>query len=297
MASAKEKLAAMKEKFKQKTKDQQGFGNNTYPFWNMAQGESAVVRFLPDKNDENPFGFFIEKLSHRLTINGKRENVPCLKQYGEKCPICDLSAAYYKKGDKDNGRLYWREKQYIAQALIVDDPLPVDKETGVNHQGQVRNVYLGAKIYEVIKDAFESDEFDDLPWDFEGGTNFVIKKTQNGEYAAYDRSKFERKQSDLDKDTIAMVSEAIVDLQTLIPAKPDVESIEKMLAAAISGEEYEEDEDDTGAATKPAAAKPPVVSAAKKDQPADDDDDDGDIDEEAAAILAEIKANRQNRQK
>lgn len=283
------KIDRIKEMFKQKESNGTQNGNNSYyPFWSMQVGEQAVVRFIPDKNEENAFGFFVEKLSHRLEINGEKKTVPCLKQYGDKCPICDVSAAYYKQGDKINGRKFWREKQYLSQVLVLKDPLQPDKDTGTNYEGQVKVIAMGAKIYEAIKDAFESGDLDEMPCEYNGGTNFVIKKTQNGEYAAYDRSRFEKRSSDLDEDTIEFVEEARVDLSTLLPQKPDVEKIEAMLEAAISGEEYKEsssDEDDDDAPV----AKPKQVSSPKKEIVVEDDDDD----EDAARILAEIRAKRQ----
>ena len=66
---------------------------------------------------------------HNLEINGDRKSVPCLSMYGEDCPICAVSSAYYKAEDKENGKKYWKKKQHIAQALIVEDPLPADEAT------------------------------------------------------------------------------------------------------------------------------------------------------------------------
>ena len=106
--------------------------NNYYPFWNMQVGEQAIVRFLPDKDQDNHLGFMVEKMMHTLNINGENKSVPCLKMYGEDCPICRVSSAYYKDEGKGsaNGKKYWRKKQHLVQALIVEDPLPADKETG-----------------------------------------------------------------------------------------------------------------------------------------------------------------------
>ena len=44
--------------------------SNYYPFFLMKDGQQAVVRFLPDKNLENPMGFLVEKVVHNLVING-----------------------------------------------------------------------------------------------------------------------------------------------------------------------------------------------------------------------------------
>lgn len=237
---AKLSLEALKAQFKKSDANNEGGQNNYYPFWNMEVGEQAVIRFLPDANEDNPMGFLVEKIMHTLEINGEKKSVPCLKMYGEDCPICKVSAAFYKKDDKENGKKYWRKKQYIAQALIIEDPLPVDKETGENHQGKVRFIALGNKLYDAIKDAFESGDLEEIPFLYKGGTNFIIKKRQQGEYADYSRSMFAKYPSDLDDETIAHVESTIVDLSTLLPKNPGVEKIEAMLKAALTGTQYDE---------------------------------------------------------
>jgi len=292
--------------------------NNYYPFWNIKTGEQAVVRFLPDKNSANPLGFMVEKLMHTLTINGENKSVPCLKMYGEECPICKVSAAFYKEGDKANGKKYWRKKQNLVQALIVEDPLPADADTGETHEGKVRFLALGYQLFNVIKEAFEGGELDEVPFAYEGGCNFTIKKTKQGEYDTYALgSKFARRASDLTEDEIAYVEENITDLATLLPKNPGVEKVENMLEAALTGAEYqdsnsgsaggneEDDFDDDGrpiGAQKPTiptskpAAKPAPAARLNEDDDEDGDDEvsssDGDADEEADRILAQIRARR-----
>jgi hypothetical protein len=40
-----------------------------YPFFKMQVGETAVVRFLPDGDTSNDFGFIRENLTHSLIVN------------------------------------------------------------------------------------------------------------------------------------------------------------------------------------------------------------------------------------
>lgn len=216
-----------------------GRSNNYYPFWNMQVGQQCVVRFLPDLNEENPLGFMVEKAMHTLYINGEKKSIPCLRMYGDDCPSCKVSQAYYKDGDKTNGKKYWRKKQHIAQALIVEDPLPPDQETGETHKGKVRFLALGFQIFKIIKDAFESGELDEVPVAYEGGCDFIIKKTQQGDYPSYTvGTKFARKTRDLSEEEIAHAEEHMVDLSTLLPQKPEEEKMESMLNAALTGAEY-----------------------------------------------------------
>lgn len=323
---AKLSLDALKAQFKKSDNTNEGSGqNNYYPFWNMEYGEQAIVRFLPDQNEDNPMGFLVEKLMHTLEINGEKKSVPCLKMYGEDCPICKVSAAFYKKDDKENGKKYWRKKQYLAQALVIEDPLPADKDTGETHQGKVRFVALGNKLYEAIKDAFESGDLDEIPYLYENGTNFVIKKRQQGEFADYTRSTFAKHSSDLDDATIEHVESSLIDLKSLLPKNPGVEKVEAMLKAAMTGAEYVGDGNDGGddnasddvpteratsvkeAATKTTArttsnseddtpAKTETKVEKKTTKPtAPTESGDGDDEDDPEVILARIRNRRKNK--
>lgn len=292
--------------------------SNYYPFWNMKVGEQAIIRFLPDGNDTNPLGFMVEKLVHSLTINGEIKKIPCLKMYGEDdCPICKVSSAYYKADDKINGKKYWRNKQHLLQALIVEDPLPADAESGENQEGKVRVIALGYQLFNIIKEAFESGELDEIPYAYTDGCNFIIKKTKQGEYDTYAvGSKFARKTSSLDEDEVAEIEEQLIDLSTLLPAHPTYEKVEAMLEADITGGTYEideeEDEDDEvdekapaksskpKPANKPKAKPKAKVKAESKPAPVDDEvdedeeDEDGEYSDEAVDILAKIRNRRDN---
>jgi hypothetical protein len=270
------KLAALKDRFKKSTETGGGQGqNNYYPFWNMKEGEQAIVRFLPDSNPDNPLMFLSEKLMHNLTVNGEKKSVPCMKMYGKECPICKVSSAYYKQDDKANGKLYWRKKQYLAQVLVIEDPLPADKETGETHEGKIRYVALGNKLYDAISDAFESGDLDEVPFDYEEGTNFIIKKTKQGEYADYSRSKFQKNPTALDAETVAHIEKSLIDVSSLLPKEPELAKVEAMLEAALSGKSFVEGEtkgksgdDDTPTTVVKSAKDAAKASTTKKAEPA-----------------------------
>lgn len=297
-----------------KEESQSNRPNNYYPFWNMKVGDQAMVRFLPDANSENPLGFMVEKLQHTLIINGERKTVPCLKMYGETdCPICKVSSAYYKSDDKENGKKYWRNKQHLVQALIVEDPLDPDTETKENSEGKVMVLALGYQLFNIIKEAFESGELDEIPYAYKDGCNFIIKKSKQGEYDTYAvGSKFARKSSSLDDDEIAFVEDNLLDLSTLLPAHPTHEKLEAMLEAEMTGGNYneaeDEDEDDNSSETSSVTPKKSVPKKANKksakledkkddvdnDDATDDDADNNDNEygDEAEDILAKIRNRR-----
>lgn len=270
------KLAALKAAFGKPDNDggqREQFQSSYYPFWNMKPGQKAVVRFLPDLDDSNARGFLVEKVFHNLMINGQKKTVPCLTMYGEDCPVCKISQEYYKNKDEVNGKKYWKKKQYIAQALIVEDPLPADESTGEKHEGKVRYIALGYQLYNIIKEAFasEDDPLEEIPYNFDGGYDFVIKKTEQGEYASYTvGTKFLSKQRSLTEDELASADEGMIELATLLPKNPGVEKVQAMLDADLNGGSYSDNGfDQETPASKPAApARKPAASTDDDDVPA-----------------------------
>jgi hypothetical protein len=297
-------MADLKAAYANKTPEtntNQGFSNNYYPFWNMKVGERAVVRFLPDANENNPRGFLEERLSHNLDINGQRRTIPCLTMYGEECPICKISQAFYKANDKINGKKYWKSKQHIGQVIVVEDPLLPNEETGEKHTGQLRYITLSYQIYNIIKEAFASDELESIPYDYENGYDFIIKKTEQGGYASYAvGTKFANKPRSLSETELQIVDEKLIELNTLLPRHPGTEKVQAMLDAEMNGEEYVDDSrpSTTPPASRPAKQVPPT--AANEDEkpstsaPVVDSTEEGSSDVEA--MLASIKARRAAKQ-
>lgn len=304
---AKQTLASLKSAFGSNEKDgnaNREFTNNYYPFWNMKTGQRAVVRFLPDRDDSNPRGFLVEKVFHNLTINGQKKTVPCLSMYGEECPICKVSQEYYKAKDEVNGKKYWRKKQYVAQALVVEDPLPADADSGETHAGKVRYFALGYQIYNIIKEAFaaEDDPLEGIPYDFHDGYDFIIKKSEKGGYADYSvGTKFFSKQRGLDEDELVIVDDGMIELTTLLPKNPGLEKVQAMLNADLNGEDYQDGKPSGGnrdneefVPVKPKAPKPKVEdedlpftpSKAPAAKATEGEEGSSDVDDMLAAIRA-----------
>lgn len=273
--------------------------SNYFRFWDMPDNSQAIVRFLPDANEDNPMQFLVEKLMHTLVVNGKEESVPCLKMYGEECPICKLSASYYKENDKVNGKKYWRKKQHLAQVLVKEDPLAPDDNTGENSEGKVRVIALGYQLFTILNDAFESGELDEVPYAYEDGTDFIIKKSKQGDYSGYTLSKFARKSTDLTDDERAYVQSELIDLSTLLPKNPGAEKVKAMLEAALTGEEYA-DGNTTSAenesftqTVEQSINKTEKPATKKKAKPVEEEaptSSDSEFDDEADEILAQILA-------
>jgi len=303
---ARQSIEQLKKLFDDKDQKGGGGGNfgDYYPFWNMEFGKRAVIRFLPDKNEDNPLGFLIEKVVHKLPINGEEKQVPCLSMYNKDCPVCKVSQSFYKSNDDEQGKIYWRKKQNLARVLVIEDPLPANDD-GETHEGQVRNISLNFTIFNIIKEAIKNQELAEWPDEFVGGCNFIISKTKQGPHASYVTSKFERDYSDLDEDQIEFVTEKLIDISSLLPQEPNVEKIEAMLQASLTGESYVEDgddddnageEDDVPVAKKPAATKPSLTKpSAKKTTPSKNNSPEEPVttgDSDPDDILAQIRQRR-----
>ena len=267
MVSQKEKLAKFAAMYKPVDRNNDNRPSNYYRFWKMDFDQTATVRILPDKDEDNYLEFNIEKFMHNLEINGEFKTVPCLKMYGEKsCPICDVSSAFYKEeGDKSvRGKQYYRKKQHIVQALILEDPLPPNTETGENSEGKVCYLNIGYQLFSVVEEALTSGDLDAVPWDINEGYDFIIKKTKSPDgNAKYDLgSKFVRRASSLSEDQIAIVEEGSINLNTLIPQKPTLERVEGMLNAALTGEPWDDGYNNSGGNSAKAATEPTQVAGA-----------------------------------
>jgi hypothetical protein len=209
-----------------------------YPFWNMNEGDEAVIRILPNKTEENHPIPLIEKKEHRLAIEGKDRKVVCPQNYGHECPICDLCQEYYKAEGKEseNGKYYWRNLMNICRAVVISDPLPPDDDTGENFENKVVTLQLGFQLYEKIMAQLDDffDDDDPLPWDLEKGFNFKIKKTKQGKYMKYDlASTFEKKPSEIPTEALENIE--LKELEEFLPKEITYEEADELLNKHLEG--------------------------------------------------------------
>ena len=303
----------LKERQEKKEKSN-NYDSDIYPFWQMDTGESAIVRILPEIDESNPFPF-IEKLEHKLSVNGKTRKMPCPSMYGNPCPICDLSRQYYDTKDEDNGKYYYRDSVHLCKALILSDPLPVNVSTGENFEGKVATLQLGyqimEKIIEQLTTFFDPDD-EVCPWDMQEGFNFIIKKTKQGkDYPKYDiGSTFERRSSPIPAKYLKSIE--LVSLESLLPAEPEFDKVNAFLDSHLSGTE-EEEEDSLAAKRKKGANKTSSSRSAlarlelEEEEESEEQSNDSDLDsdteseendeddEDMAALLQKIRRDKANK--
>jgi hypothetical protein len=246
----------------------QGGDRSIYPHWNMEEGQSASLRFLPDGNTKNTF-FWAERAMIRLPFNGVKGEmdskqvmvqVPCVEMWGESCPVLAEVRTWFKdKALEDMGRKYWKKRSYIMQGFVRENPIGDDKTP----DNPIRKFIIGPQLFTLIKGALMDPELEELPTDYLRGLDFRIAKTSKGGYADYNTSKWARKESALTEvEQAAVDAHGLFDLSTFLPKRPgevEMRVIKEMFEASVDGQPY--DTERWGQYFRPAGVNAPAGSA------------------------------------
>jgi hypothetical protein len=249
MASLAEIRAKLKEQETRSSGGGQSQGPNPiYPFWNMKEGESATLRFLPDGNPDNTF-FWAERLMIKLPfagIKGQTDSrpvqvqVPCMEMYGESCPILQEVRGWFKDPSlEDMGRKYWKKRSYVFQGFVTDNPIADDQSP----ENPIRRFIIGPQIFQIIKQALMDPDMEELPTDYTAGVDFRLNKSSKGGYADYSTSNWARRDRPLgDAEMQAVNTHGLFNLSDFLPKKPDetaVKVLTEMFEASVDGEAYD----------------------------------------------------------
>lgn len=254
---------------------QSGGDNAIYPHWNIAEGSTTRVRFLPDGNTKNSF-FWAERAMIRLPFAGVKGQadskpvvvqVPCMEMYGEACPILAEVRPWFKDPSlEEMGRKYWKKKSYLFQGFVRENALSDDKVPA----NPIRRFTISPQIFNIIKAALMDPEMEELPTDLQRGLDFQIVKTSKGGYADYSTSKWSRKESALTAEEQAAIDEhGLFNLSDFLPKKPsevELKVLKEMFEASVDGQPY--DPDRWGAYYKPYGLDVPNAAPAAESAPA-----------------------------
>lgn len=277
-----------------------------YAHWNIDEGATARVRFLPDGNAANTF-FWVERAMINLPfagIKGQHDSkpvtvqVPCVEMWGDSCPILAEVRTWFKDPSLEElGRKYWKKRSYLFQGFVRDNPLK-DDNTPAN---PIRRFVISPQIFNLVKAALMDPELENLPTDYQGGLDFSITKSSKGGYADYSTSKWSRKESALTADEAAAIEQhGLYNLADFLPKKPSATELtvmKEMFEASVNGEAYDAERwgayfrprgvqlpagtpsapaESAAPAARPAAPAPVAAPAAST---VDDDDVPFDVDE------------------
>ena len=299
-------LAEIRAKLQaQETRSQggQSQGDNAiYAHWNIPEGSSAKIRFLPDANAKNDF-FWVERLMIRLPfagIKGQSDSkpvvvqVPCVEMYGDACPILAEVRTWFKDpGLEEMGRKYWKKKSYLFQGFVRENPLADDKTP----ENPIRRFVISPQIFNLIKAALMDPELESMPTDYTAGLDFTVTKTSKGGYADYSTSKWSRKETALTaQEQAAIDSHGLYNLSDFLPKRPgevELKVIKEMFEASVDGQAYDPDRwsqyfkpsgfqskggDDAETATPaPAAKAAPAPAQSSSPFVGDDEEDDAPV--------------------
>jgi hypothetical protein len=256
LAAIRAKLAAQENRGQ--SQQTQASDNIIYPHWNMPEGTTANIRFLPDADPNNSF-FWIERNMIKLPfigakgINADKEyivQVPCVEMYGDNCPILAEVRTWYKDESlKEMANKYWKKRTYLFQGFVRSNPIADDKQP----ENPIRRFVISPQIFQVIKSSLMDPEIEELPTDALRGLDFRIVKTSKGGYADYSTSGWARKESALTAEEQEIISKfGLFNLSEFLPKKPsesELKIIKEMFEASVDGRPY--DLDKWGAYYKP----------------------------------------------
>jgi hypothetical protein len=250
MASLAEIRAKLKAQEAGSNNRSSGGDNSIYPFWNIKEGESATMRFLPDGDADNTF-FWKERLVIKLLFAGVKGDtdsrpvqvqVPCMEMYGETCNILNEVRGWFKDPSlEDMGRKYWKKRSYIFQGFVTDNPLSDD----TTPENPVRRFIIGPQIFQIIKQALMDPDMEELPTDYTAGVDFRLNKTSKGGYADYSTSNWARRDRPLgDAEMAAVNTHGLFNLNDFLPKKPgdiELKVMQEMFEASVDGEAFDMD--------------------------------------------------------
>ena len=250
MASLAEIRAKLKEQESRTGGNSSGGDNAIYPFWNMQEGQTSVMRFLPDGDESNTF-FWKERLMIKLPFSGIKGDtgskpcqvqIPCMEMYGETCDILNEVRGWFKDPSlEDMGRKYWKKRSYIFQGFVTENPLGEDSTP----ENPIRRFIIGPQIFQIIKQALMDPDMEELPTDYTAGVDFRLNKTSKGGYADYSTSNWARRERPLsDVEMKAIETNGLYNLNDFLPKKPgevEVKVMQEMFEASVDGEAFDAD--------------------------------------------------------
>ena len=245
LAEIRARIAAQDTK---STGSSQQSDNSIYPHWNMEEGTTATIRFLPDGNSSNTF-FWVERQIIKLPFNGVKGDatmkqvqvqIPCMEMYGESCPILAEVRPWYKDETlKEMANKYWKKRSYLFQGFVRQNPIG-DEKTPAN---PIRRFVISPQIFTIIKSSLMDPEMEELPTDDVRGLDLNIKKTSKGGYADYSTSNWARKESALtEAEQTAIDSFGLFNLTDFLPKKPteaELRIMKEMFEASVDGKPYD----------------------------------------------------------
>lgn len=174
------------------TKSENSSGNPLYKeILKFKAGNTYVLRLLPNVQEPSKTFFHFYQHGWNSFSTGQYVSALSLQTIGKPDPI-GMETYRLKKNGTDEEKekvtaVKWQEQWYV-NVYVVDDP------TTPENNGTVKIFRFGKKLHKMIESAIsgdDSDEFGPRVFDLSAnGCNFKLKAEKQGEYVAYDSSRF-----------------------------------------------------------------------------------------------------------
>lgn len=236
-------------------KTSSGGDNASYQFWNMAFNKEAEIRLLPDGDPNNDF-FWARRETIRLPFEGvvggdypsekpASVTVPCVDMFDGNgaCPIIAHMRPFWK--DKDNkeaialARLYYKKRSFIFQGFVKKSPF-VEESLPEN---PIRRFVMGPMVFEIIEKSISNPKMTYLPCDYQHGREFIISKTERGDYPNYSMSSWSLDTSSLDETEMEAIAKFglfnLNDYRGKRPTPEEMEMIKAMFKDSLDGKPFD----------------------------------------------------------
>jgi hypothetical protein len=212
-----------------KSESSGGGGNTLYKeILKFKAGNTYVLRLLPNiKEPENTFYHFFTH-GWNSFATGQYVSALSLQTIGKADPIGKERYRLMKFGSNEEKEkikaVKWQEQWYV-NVYVVDDPVNPE------NNGTVKIFRYGKKLNKLIESAIsgdDSDEFGAKVFDLSsGGVNLKLKVEKQGEYIAYDSSRFTSPVDlGLSEDKQQEIYGSLHDLKAVNPLKTEEELLE-----------------------------------------------------------------------
>lgn len=222
---------------------------SVYPYWQTPEKQTATIRFLPDKDDDNAW-FWVEKQTIKLPFSGVvggefpsaspvLVTVPCLDMFAKNtCPIIAATRHLWNT-DETLARKYWKKRSFIAQGFVVSSPF----EESELPENPIRRFHIGPSLLEKLKAGLVDPEMESVPTDYMNGTDFKLRKSRKGEFNNYDTSEWSRRTRPLsESEQIAIEKHGLFNLRDFLGTPPDADGVavlKAMVQASLRGDPFD----------------------------------------------------------
>ena len=210
-------------------------------FWRPPSGKS-IIRFLPRLESKIPW-----KVVYTHRNGNDNATVTCLRTFNKKCPICDKAWEMYNseiKSEKDISFKVRKKARYLINIMVIKDP------ENPENDGKIKLLSMGQKMFELLKESFESDDLGLKIFDALDGYNFEINRKKIGDYPDYSSSRFIVKKSAVASDWDEITKD-LINIDDTIKEESE-EVLKQKFSFLFEGEDFktvqkskdEEEEDD-----------------------------------------------------